>query len=234
MYDPPERLPQPDRLSRDQDQEQPVDPPSNILAIVGFALSFCIPPVGFLTSLIAVFREPRGFAIGGMVIGAVGSVILGCFAFVGYGMSQSGLFKFFDVIRDYEAFEQRASSLRASQNEWPTDISALNLPSESMMDPWGQPYEYAVRPDGSGWTLSSIGPDGAPDTADDIVLTNGMQPEEVSRALQPVMNNAIQDWLNRGGARAPSQTPATPAQPAATPEESAPATSTESEKSPAE
>jgi hypothetical protein len=37
-------------------------------------------------------------------------------------------------------------------------------------DWWGRPYRYAVHPDGRGFHLGSFGPDGRPDTGDDITV----------------------------------------------------------------
>jgi Na+-driven multidrug efflux pump len=57
--------------------------PSNGLGIAGFVVSLVglIPcgllcPLGALLSLIAVFRQPRGFAIAGLIIGTLGSIML--------------------------------------------------------------------------------------------------------------------------------------------------------------
>src|SRR5215210_2130737 len=49
--------------------------PSNTLGIVGFVLAFCLPPIGLILSLAALARRPRGFAIAGVIIGLLGSVM---------------------------------------------------------------------------------------------------------------------------------------------------------------
>lgn len=64
----------------------PLPPRSNALGLAGFVVSlvgflgFCVPfagllsLVGLILSAIAVRREPRGFAIAGLILGALGSV----------------------------------------------------------------------------------------------------------------------------------------------------------------
>ncbi|WP_432800131.1 hypothetical protein [Poriferisphaera sp. WC338] len=47
-----------------------------IVSIVGLVFGGILCPIGFLMSLIAVFKKPRGMAIGGLVIGGLGSLIV--------------------------------------------------------------------------------------------------------------------------------------------------------------
>ena len=61
---------------------QQAPPPSNGLGVAGFVLSLLgflgtcglLSPIGLILSLIALRKQPRGLAIAGVIIGAVGSL----------------------------------------------------------------------------------------------------------------------------------------------------------------
>jgi molecular chaperone DnaK len=64
----------------DQPEPTPAPPPTNGLGIAGFVCSLVglcagglLSPVGLILSLVALGREPRGFAIAGVILGALGS-----------------------------------------------------------------------------------------------------------------------------------------------------------------
>ena len=49
------------------------------------------------------------------------------------------------------------------------ELSSSGILAESPKDPWGREIAYIPSPDGKTYSLFSIGPDGIPRTADDIV-----------------------------------------------------------------
>ncbi|NBT24549.1 hypothetical protein EBT11_07890 [bacterium] len=49
------------------------------------------------------------------------------------------------------------------------ELSSSGILAESPKDPWGREIAYIRSPDGKTYSLFSIGPDGIPRTADDIV-----------------------------------------------------------------
>jgi len=49
------------------------------------------------------------------------------------------------------------------------ELSSSGILTESPKDPWGREIAYIPSPDGKTYSLFSVGPDGAPRTADDIV-----------------------------------------------------------------
>ena len=60
-----------------------MDKQTNGLGLAGFIVSLfglltcgTLSPIGFLLSVIGVFKSPRGFAIAGSILGALGSVWL--------------------------------------------------------------------------------------------------------------------------------------------------------------
>ena len=60
----------------------------------------------------------------------------------------------------------------------PTCLAALSssgILSEPPRDPWAREFAYTVTPDGKSYSLFSIGPDGTPNTPDDLVSLSGAE-----------------------------------------------------------
>ena len=74
-------------------------PPSNSLGISGFVVSLAgvvvtfgfLCPIGLILSLIALRKEPRGFAVAGTIIGLLGSALAGTIVMMAVGWINSGL-----------------------------------------------------------------------------------------------------------------------------------------------
>jgi len=155
---------------------------SNPLAIVGFVLAFCVPPIGLLLSFIAVFRAPRAFAIAGLIIGLIGTAIV---ATIAIGLSVAGpyIMDMVEYMMDTTQIRQAATTYASSNNNTaPPDMGALKLPTDTTIDPWGQAYRLTPAENGA-WTLSSAGIDKAWGTADDITITSSMDDNEVGEAF---------------------------------------------------
>ena len=58
--------------------EAHADEPSNTLGVIGLLLAFCLPPLGLVLSLVALGRQPRGFAITGVFVGVVTTGLVVC------------------------------------------------------------------------------------------------------------------------------------------------------------
>jgi signal peptidase I len=79
---------------------------------------------------------------------------------------------------DLACLDRRIASYQRMNGGPPTDLAALSsvpLPYQCSplgegLDAWGHPWRYVV--DGSGWQLTSAGPDGQWDSGDDLVPAN--------------------------------------------------------------
>ena len=156
-----------------------------IVSLVGLCSGGLLSPIGLILSLIALGRCPRGFAIAGVVIGALGScgilISLLVLPFVLVGMLAAGgalyaieafvseekfaAWELAIVASDIEQYEETNGAL-------PSSLDDLGEPGYegARDDPWDQPYVFEAAPDTpEGFRVFSIGPDGLPGTPDDIV-----------------------------------------------------------------
>ena len=164
-------------------------PATNGLGIAGFVcslLGLCsggfLSPVGLILSLIALKDEPRGFAIAGVVLGALGTCgilgtivlaivaplfLIGIAATIGLVAVVPQLEAYFDMGRinaQVEAYQVRTGAL-------PLGLDDLSIDdAEVLVDPWGNAYVYELAEDGQSYRLSSTGEDGTPGTDDDIEM----------------------------------------------------------------
>lgn len=159
-----------------------------VVSLVGLVCSLgVLSPVGLIISLFALGRKPRGFAIAGVVIGALGTcglvigiVLLPLIAvmLVAAGLTTGGLalaslggpgleaqVEMAILGLNVEEHQKRANRYPTTLAEGTTKIDPA---SELRIDAWKRPYVYACAPDGSAFRLYSLGPDGQPDTADDL------------------------------------------------------------------
>ena len=185
-----------------QSFEEPIQserPRSNVLAIVGFVLAFCLPPIGLLLSFIAVFRAPRAFAIAGLIVGLIGTVLL---AILGWSMwlfapiAVNGM----DVLTDRQKIVQAVSGYSsANSGALPPDLATLQLPREYTVDGWGTNYRFTPQADQT-WVFSSAGIDGQWDTADDLAFTSSMDENAAMQTLNDWMRARVEE---KAGARKP-------------------------------
>ncbi|TVQ33717.1 MAG: hypothetical protein EA376_01695 [Phycisphaeraceae bacterium] len=159
----------------------------NGLGIAGFICSLLgvvscglLSPVGLILSIVAMFREPKGFAIAGLVLGLVGSVwmlmLTLVVASIGFaviaavfaaGFSLKPLEAWVDGTQITEAVIQHINQ----HGDAPDALTELaNLSSDTLIDPWGNRYRFEVIDGGARLRLISDGPDGLPDTDDDLEL----------------------------------------------------------------
>jgi type II secretory pathway pseudopilin PulG len=153
-------------------------PPSNNLGLAGFITSLLgivscgvLAPIGLLLSLIGLFKQPRGFAIAGTIIGLIGSIFLAIAGFtivaglLGLGTAVKNAAEALaaeQIARQaYVQLEQQKQTGKA------IDTNAANLVVSAHKDPWGTPLRAEVAADG-GITIITAGRDKKFDTADDV------------------------------------------------------------------
>ena len=167
--------------------ESHADESSNTLGVIGLLLAFCLPPLGLVLSLVALGRQPRGFAITGVFVGVVTTGLVVCempWSRSPTLPSSRQIANAAEVYVDYQATEVGAVGRTIDTRRDPVD---LGVAEEHAMDPWGN--RYRIDPDASGWVFRSAGPDGAWDTGDDIDLTRGMAYRKALARIASVMRD---------------------------------------------
>lgn len=161
-----------------------------IVSLVGFiACGGLICPIGLIMSLFALTKRPKGFAIAGAVIGAIGSLgfiilffvvgIAALLALVGLGLAaavaavamnigQNGIHIYKDIETYYDANAKAPASLADLGTYTPAELE----------DAWGTPIRYEVSPDGQEIWLRSDGQDKARGTGDDIEFYRNFQTDD--------------------------------------------------------
>jgi len=173
------------------DYTQPASAPpvrtENGLGIAGFICSLIgvvscglLSPIGLILSIVAMFREPRGFAIAGLVLGLIGSfwalIMTLVVASIGFAVI-AAVFATGFSLKPLEAWADGAQITEAviqhinQHGDAPDALTDLTgLASDTLIDPWGNSYRFEVIDGGARLRLISDGPDGLPDTEDDLTL----------------------------------------------------------------
>lgn len=163
-------------------------PPTNGLAIAGFICALLglesggvLSPVGLILSLVALGREPRGFAIAGVILGLLGTCA-GLIALLFFGAAILGILGLgaaatvlalsepekTELFADSIAITRAIETHRAANDRLPESLDELNFHSRAVLvDPWGNAYRYVHDPGSGTYGLFSNGPDGLPGTEDD-------------------------------------------------------------------
>lgn len=171
-----------------QDFAKPQGKESNTAGMVGFVLSIvglftfgCVSPIAFVFSVLGLFREPRGFAVAGLVISlltfggtALTLLIFGVAAFA-FVLALIGIASFpaaIELAEDMTGYAPEIVGYIEREGRFPASLDELNISDpEALMDYWGQPYLYEASSDGSEATFGSAGPDLTPGTDDDLTFT---------------------------------------------------------------
>ena len=168
---------------------------SNGLGVAGFFISLIglfIPTgivalLGLLISLVALGRQPRGFAGLGVLIGLFGTVVwlavmvvavLGA-ATLGVGILICGAAFF--ILTQPETIEVTSDMINVTlavaeyedeHQSLPADLSGLGLALTTLTDPWGKPYSYKLAEgEDAGFDVVSGGGDRQLGTDDDLALS---------------------------------------------------------------
>jgi hypothetical protein len=191
-----------------QSFDEPIAPQrgrANVLGIVGFVLAFCLPPLGLLLSIIAAFKAPRGFAIAGIIIGLIGTALIATAVALGFvAMSQPVVKIQNEVVADYMLIDAAVKSHQNSSGSIPGSLSEVAaLTADQRTDPWGNQYQIVVPTGSSRWQIRVMGPDGLPETSDDLVLDANLNPIDLAFKFAPVQSA----WNEAAKAAAPVTTP---------------------------
>lgn len=152
-----------------------------IVSLVGLASCGLLAPIGLVMSLMAVGRQPRGFAVAGIILGALGSMwavglllvtmIIGVGALAVAAAATGILGPQFEMGIDSALIDSGLEDYQRAQGRLPDSLDALpDLLDEARRDPWGRPYRYQLSEDGTRYELWTDGPDGLSGTADDRKL----------------------------------------------------------------
>ena len=152
--------------------QTPAPPPTNGLGLAGFIVSLVgliltcgvVCPVGLVLSLFALRKEPRGFAIAGAVIGAIGSlfaiVVVGAIVMLvaeGKEAVLHGAGGQLQTVFALTEAEQTIEMEKADKGRLPDESHGNELISE-IRDGWQRALRY--EPHDDAFTIRSAGPDG--------------------------------------------------------------------------
>jgi hypothetical protein len=146
-----------------------------ILSLVGLFSAGCLSPIALVFSLIGLAKEPRGFAIAGLVISLVsllgwviGFAIFGV-AFVGLLAGAVGLAALAGPVQaEFDVITDQLNARYAETGSYPATLSELPLARETLQNAGGEDYLYT--PTVMGFELRDVGLDGQEGTDDDAVL----------------------------------------------------------------
>lgn len=185
---------------------------SFVIGLLGLMTGGLLSPIALLLGLIALGRAPRGFAVFGLLLGFIGSLVwvaaaLGIVLAVGViGAAivtvMGGMLMLFqpepieltgDMVRTVMAIQQYESEHNAA----PTSIDDLDLNMATRLDPWGHAYALVEAPNNDPpFDIVSAGEDGEFDTSDDIRLTT------LDRTWEMAMESfgrQMEDFERQGG-----------------------------------
>jgi hypothetical protein len=167
--------------------------PTNGLGIAGFVVSLVgllgtgglLCPIGLIMSLIALGRQPKGFAIAGVVIGLLGTcgglivaLAFGAAVLALLGITAAVAFaalnypQRMELTIDMANIDQAIKRIQGTSKYPPASLTELHLDAETLRDPWGNAYVYVLRDKKPGYDVLSSGKDGVAGTPDDVAMSN--------------------------------------------------------------
>lgn len=156
-----------------------------ILSLVGFLTGGLLSPVGLIISIVALGREPKGFAIAGLIIGLLGTcggiiafVIAGGAILAALGVAAVALAlsqgEKIEITSDMAQVAAYVETYREENGRLPADLEEAGVPDELRTDPWGVGYriDAVETPDADGpdFDVRSAGEDTIFDSEDDVTL----------------------------------------------------------------
>jgi hypothetical protein len=141
-----------------------------VVSLVGFVTCGVISPIALILSLIALKKEPRGFAIAGTVIGGLGTLLLAAMVVMVVALPEVklGIETGFDLAEANAIIEE----YRQENDALPSEEEGNDLIA-GLDDAWGNPLRYEL--DGERHVIRSAGADGEFDTNDDITVPPRMR-----------------------------------------------------------
>lgn len=170
---------------------------SNGLGLAGFITSLVgiavtggvLCPVGLILSLIALSKPPRGFAVAGVVLGALGScggcLVLSVFAMVGgaalvaaMAVVLTGGTQGLETLDHMMQVDVAITEYERQHGHLPADLGQLGLPEGILKDGWGRPLEYRLEQGAPQWmwSLRTPGLDGVSQDSDLTFRGAGVAP----------------------------------------------------------
>jgi len=168
-----------------QGQPMPNGKISNPLGLAGFIVSLVglcsggtLSIVGLILSIVAVNRQPKKFAIAGIVLGVLGLLWVAVLVlFVGAGVLLAVVL---GLVEGRGALETAVDSWQIKDaivqyheenDAWPVDISEVSgIEAERLEDRWGKPYHITIDSKNRQLEVVSDGPDGQAGTIDDVKM----------------------------------------------------------------
>lgn len=155
-------------------------PESNTLGLIGFIISLSgiltcglLFPIGLVLSVIGLFKQPRGFAAGGAIVGGLGTIgIVAMVAFVGMAtitawMGFKDLVKNIATISKVNDASERIKEDQVKQGGLPDDARGATV-IKGMRDHHEKQLRYKRTGD-RRFEIRSAGKDGEFNTGDDYV-----------------------------------------------------------------
>lgn len=155
-----------------------------IISLVGWVSCGVLCPIGLVLSLIGLRKQPRGFAVAGVILGGLGCIwgiialffggialLLGCGGVVCGGIAPQVVthVRMNQLTEDVERFERTNGRMPLTLDEAAT---VRKHGPRQTSDAWGRAFHFVVEPDGT-FSITSDGPDGEPQTGDDIKMSHG-------------------------------------------------------------
>ena len=172
-------------------------PRRNMVATVAFLaalLGFCIPAVpsfvALVLGIVAMRREPRGFAIGAIALAVLQFVAISMVLLVISLISRSA-----PAMQSRAMKEARSAlddALAAERRDGVDRFPIGEAAGFDAVDPWGSRYRVEVMRSGAERTVRiwSAGPDGSLDTGDDFVAAAEETAEQAAEARRPDRSRA--------------------------------------------
>jgi len=172
-----------DPLARPVQQTNGLGIAGFVCSLVGLFTGGLLCPIGLILSLVALGRQPKGFAVAGLILGLLGTCG-GIIVFLLFGtliLGALGIAAAAVILSESERFEitfdmdGMATAIRVYEDEHgalPASLDDLELPEAMRTDPWARRYAYRLTPGtAAGFDVISAGPDGQFDTEDDLMLS---------------------------------------------------------------
>lgn len=204
--------------SNPQTQAQPnttvhvhtIQSPQNGVGLAGFILSLVgllscglLSPIGLILSFVGMFKNPKGFAITGLILGILGSLwivvvvvfigVAGVMAAAGIAAASQHMPTIATEI-SMSMVSNEIDSYHRQHNALPDDTAGAALLQQpgTRKDHWGNSFDYR-RLASDRFELISAGPDGNFGTPDDITETFEMDASgesEPVRATPPASSSS--------------------------------------------
>jgi hypothetical protein len=152
-------------------------------SLLGLLSCGVLSPVALVISLAGLRGRPRGFAVVGTAISAIGTLFLAGGITAAVLGEQAARERHQNAVRASQAVKHMQSLARVIESHRevvgavPLSLSELStLPAEAVTDPWGSEYRYTPNLEEQSFKVFSSGPDMTPETDDDIQQGIGDKP----------------------------------------------------------